>query len=510
MSAARISAKAAQRLAHVLFLRVGLRPAPEATHRLQMALETRLDALGEADADAYLERLEREGGEELRGFLPLVTVGKTEFFRDPTQFRALREVVVPELARRAAQQMRRICIWSAGCASGEEAYSLAMLLDELRIERWAAEILATDVNPKAVELAALGRFQKRHLRSLPHLALDEYFVHRGDAWEAGERLKERIRFAVQNLADVSPFPLPCDGGAWDLILCRNVLIYFDREGMANVVRRLHEAMAEGGYLCLGYSESLFRVDVALELREIGGAFLYRRSTPEQGELPVPAAGKEPARAALPRPPPPMRGGNDGASSVAVRMAQSEAPRAGSRTMAEQAAAAREPLTAASALIEQGRFDEAVDGLDRALQAEPENVALLLMHGNTMLILRRLEASLADFRRALELEPLCAEARLFLAIACAEGGEPMLEEALREIGRALFLDPHLALAHYFAGRFAERRGNLADARRSYRNAMDACREHTPALPLSIMPGFPADSALLDRASRYALAALDERT
>ena len=148
-------------------------------------------------------------------------------------------------------------------------------------------------------------------------------------------------------------------------------------------------------------------------------------------------------------------------------------------------------------------------LEQALQAAPGNLALLITHGNAMLTLSRFELARDDYRRALEIEPLCAEAHLFLGIACAEGASPQLEEASREVGRAIFLDPHLTLAHYFAGRLAERAGDRPGARRAYRNAIDASRKAREAPLMSYVPDLPADPAMLARAARYALVALEEQ-
>jgi chemotaxis protein methyltransferase CheR len=180
-----------------------------------------------------------------------------------------------------------------------------------------------------------------------------------------------------------------------------------------------------------------------------------------------------------------------------------------RTASGEIAAAGEPLADANRLLEEGGFDAAARLLEQALQRTPDNVALLLTHGNAMMMLGKQEEALSDFRQAREVEPLCAEAHLFLGIACAESSPPLLDEAGRELSQALFLDPHLALAHYWTGRLAEKQGDPAAARRSYRNAIDACRRRKVPTPLlGLVPDVPADPALLSRAARYALAALDE--
>ncbi len=519
MSGARVTERALQQLSRLLLERVGLRPASESGTALRLAVLARLEALGEEDGEAYVARLENDaGGAELRALLPLVTVGKTEFFRDAVQFRALRDVVLPELYARARQEMRRLRIWSAGCATGEEAYSLAMAVAEMGLEPVASDILATDVNPQAVELASRGRFTARRVSGIPPELLQRYFAKVGDDFEARDSLRRRLRFESQNLATPGLYPVPADGLPWDLILCRNVLIYFDKAGIIRVLRRFYEHLCEGGYLCLGYSESLFRVSMEFELTEVQGSFLYRRPPRKahvrrtvSKELPKDVHHKDHAHArsqlksASPSPRVPSRPPEQRRPPDVI----TRPPRPnGVRTMSGEMAAAKEPLAAATALLEQGRFEEATRLLEEALGNSPDNLALLLTHGNAMLVHRELVRARTDYRRAIEIEPLCAEAHLCDGIACAEGGDELLEEASRELGRAIFLDPNLALAHYYAGRVAERRGDPAGARRAYRNVLEACKGHRHAVPLlGLVPDLPADPEVLLRAARYSLAALE---
>ncbi|HEY3452832.1 MAG TPA: CheR family methyltransferase [Myxococcales bacterium] len=498
--------QAVAKLGRLLLLRIGMRPASETGAGLKLALMARMSALGEPDPERYVDLLEKEGGdEELRALMPLVTVGKTEFFRDASQFKALRKVI-PELLKQARREMRRLRIWSAGCATGEEPYSLAMVLADLDVELDGADILATDVNPQAVEVAAAGRFAPHRMGGVPDLALGRHFAKDGAFYLARPELRSRVRFQPHNLAGHGHYPTPKDGPPWDLILCRNVLIYFEREGMVRVLQRFHDSLAEGGFLALGYSESLFRVNIDFELTEVLGAFLYRRPRAQAPAEP-PRKASPAKEASEPAPKPPTR-------SAAARLTPRHGPRVTPRQVARTAAppsppAPHEPLEDASELMEQGRFQDAAKRLEKELTKSPDNLALLLTHGNLMLVVRDLQSAQADYRRALEIEPLCAEAHLFLGIACSEQGDRGVEEAVREVSRAIFLAPNLALAHYWSGRLAERLGDMQAARRAYRNAVEATKGAKEAPLLGFIPDLPADPAMLARAARYALAALEER-
>jgi chemotaxis protein methyltransferase CheR len=248
------------------------------------------------------------------------------------------------------------------------------------------------------------------------------------------------------------------------------------------------------------------VNIDFELTEVLGAFLYRRPRAQAPAEP-PRKASPAKEASEPAPKPPTR-------SAAARLTPRHGPRVTPRQVARTAAppsppAPHEPLEDASELMEQGRFQDAAKRLEKELTKSPDNLALLLTHGNLMLVVRDLQSAQADYRRALEIEPLCAEAHLFLGIACSEQGDRGVEEAVREVSRAIFLAPNLALAHYWSGRLAERLGDMQAARRAYRNAVEATKGAKEAPLLGFIPDLPADPAMLARAARYALAALEER-
>jgi chemotaxis protein methyltransferase CheR len=529
--------EAVRRLSSLLHERVGLRPASEGQVGLHLALSARLEALSLDDAGAYVERLERGDEDELRALLPLVTVGKTDFFRDSNQFRALRAHVFPEALGRARQEMRRLRVWSAGCATGEEPYSLAMLASDLGIEPQGIDLLATDVNPMAVEDAIRGRFPRRRFAAVMPEYLSRFFVEDGDCYQARDELREYIRFAVHNLAQ-GHYPWSRDGGSWDVILCRNVIIYFDRPTTARVVGRFFEGLRPGGYLCLGYSESLYRITTAFELVDYDNAFLYRKPAPRlaaSSAPPTPSADEKVARLRLAveamrqRTPPPFPAptGEKAATRPPPQASPANLPvprppllpkkpvpavpaqAEPAQPQPAQPVAVADPVQSAARLLENGEFENALKALNDSLARSPSSLALLITRANVLTVMGRHEEARRVYREVIAAEPLCAEAHLFLGIACFEAGKAEDAEASRELTRALFLEPELGLAHYYAGRIAERNGDLAGARRSYRNAASVCQGRTGWTPLiGYFPDLPSDPGVVARAARYALAALEE--
>nr|WP_216618507.1 protein-glutamate O-methyltransferase [Corallococcus carmarthensis] len=280
--------KVLQQLSALLLERAGLKITLDGYHSLRLALSTRMPVLGLSDPEKYLQKLmSASGEEELRALLPLVTVGHTEFFRDAKQFRALEQSVLPELLARARREMRKVSIWSAGCATGEEPYSLALVMAELGALAVEVDLWATDLNLAAVEAARQGRFSTRRAMAIGPERLKRFFRPVEDGYEASPILREYIRFDGQNLAApvfdrVSPASL-------DLILCRNVIIYFDLPTIRGLMDRFLAALRPGGLLFLGYSESLFKVYDRFEMIEVDGAFVYRRPLGERPRPPPPLA-----------------------------------------------------------------------------------------------------------------------------------------------------------------------------------------------------------------------------
>ncbi|BDG04264.1 CheR family methyltransferase [Anaeromyxobacter oryzae] len=498
-------------LAALLKERVGLHIRKDGHAALRIAVTARLDELPEIDdAASYLALLRSEpgGDEELRRLLPLVTVGKTSFFRDERQFRAL-EAILPGLVSRAKGGGRKLAIWSAGCATGEEPYSIAMTAAEAGAGPEDVEILATDLNPEAVVHAARGTYDPRRVREIPEPFLSRHFDRDGDRFHVRAGLRRLIAAIRPHNLVSSIFPRPADGG-WDIIFCRNVIIYFDTPTTQGVLTQFHNALAPGGYLFLGYSESLFRLFEGFELTEVAGAFLYRR--PEtSGRLgapaPLPAVPARPHLVPMPVQPPAVRH----VTFAAPERAHTPVPlppQAYPGTPAPAPPLApQEYLDGAVALFADGRFGAARELLERQLEKGGEDLSVRLTLANLYGILRQPDRARESYVAALALEPLSAEAHLFYGIHLLSAGDA--EEAALELSRALFLDPDLTLAHYYQGRCREAQRDVARARLSYRNALEAYRRRPAGKRqafLGYYPDIPEDGSAFARAAEYALAAL----
>jgi chemotaxis protein methyltransferase CheR len=237
-------------------------------------LSRRLRALGLETFRAYRELLERGDGDELVQFCNAITTNLTSFFREAHHFRYLRAEV---LARRAADMRgpRRLRLWSAGCSSGEEPYSLAMTVHEAfaDLRSWDIRILATDLDTEMLGRARRGVYREERMRELGAARLERFFLRQegaaGVSYQAREQLRELISFRELNLMHALPMK-----GPFEAIFCRNVVIYFDPDTQRELFARIARLQRPGDLLFLGHSESLYRVSDAYTLV---GKTIYRRN-----------------------------------------------------------------------------------------------------------------------------------------------------------------------------------------------------------------------------------------
>lgn len=243
--------EAIRRMIHEI---AGIAIADGSENMVQTRLVGRVRTLGLSGFDAYLERLERDTtGRELSELVDALTTNKTSFFREAQHFAFLRDVVLPELASRGGP-MR---FWSAGCSSGEEAYSLAMVVREAvpSCDTLGVRILATDISARMLHRAREALYPESALAEVPAPYRARYFQrvpgHTPAKYRVAHDVRRMVRLARLNLLDRWPMR-----GPFDVIFCRNVMIYFDHPTQEQLVRRFHALLAPGGYLCIGHSESL--------------------------------------------------------------------------------------------------------------------------------------------------------------------------------------------------------------------------------------------------------------
>lgn len=409
---------------------------------LSAVVADRLRSSGASSVAGYLTSLDGPAGEtERQRLLDAVTVQETHFFRNAPQMELLRRRVLPELLRRAAGRNRPLTIWSAGCSTGEEPYTLAMLLLELAPGgagggpgRAPLRILGTDVSAEALRAAERATYAGRTVESLPTMVRDRWLEPvPGGALAVRDDVRQLVDLRVHNLVTDPP---PFGPGEVDLVVCRNVTIYFGRDTTRLLMGRFHDVLAEGGYLLLGHSETLWQVSDAFTLVPVGEAFVYRRSHQTRRRL-VPAArlarGRRRPEAGQPR-----------------AIAPTAAPPARAVPAVDSGGAAS--LAEAVVALRAGDYSSAVRGAQAALEADPLLPAAYVVLGQARSTLGHDAGAVDPLRKAVYLDPAAGDAHFLLAGALARLGQhASAAVSYRAAATALHKTPASAVVGVLDGR-----------------------------------------------------------
>jgi chemotaxis protein methyltransferase CheR len=418
----------------------------------------RMDELSLPGCASYLELLcdDAAGPAELDKLVEQLTIGETFFFRHCESFDALRDTVLPDVIERN-RGMRRLRIWSAGCSFGAEPYSLSILLRRdlaHLVAGWDITILATDINREFLNRARRGCFEEWAFRGVSEELKRDAFSCHGGGWCIHPRFRDGITFQYHNLVE-HPFPsLLQNLFAFDIILCRNVMIYFSKEVTQRVVAHLHDALVDGGWLLVGHAEPNVEMFQAFRTVTADGAVLYQKRDENRGRQAPDRHANVAVSASRHLPPAAFVEHSDSATH---RLQQLHTLRAatlpGCRLATSATATAAAPtarhvaeLATLRVLADSGQLDEAHVCCQRILAADKLDPAAHFYHG---LILEQL------------------------------GEHDRAEQALR---RAVYLDRSYVLAHYYLGLTAQKRGRSDIARRSFRNVLVLLAELPPEQPI----------------------------
>jgi chemotaxis protein methyltransferase CheR len=441
--------------------------------------DTRLDEVGallrdrtavtRTDVPGYLRLLRGPAGrDEARAVAEVLTVGETYFFRNTEQFGAIAEVALPELLRGRTVRPR-LRVLSAGCSSGEEPYSVAILLHDAFPELVAASdvrIVAIDVNPARLARARDGRYSAWSLRDTPEQVRERWFRPAGPDLVLDERIRRRVAFEERNL--VADDPLFWGESAFDLVLFRNVGMYFPPEVMRDVTSRIARALAPGGFLFLGHAETLRGISQDFHLRHSHGCFYYQRRHADEVKAPAPPSspvtipvveGTQLHEAVL---------GDvswvEAIQRATARIAALETPapnpvgapgaRAGGRSPDGDARAA------ALQLMQEERVQEALARLgDPARDSADRDTSLL--RAVLLTSCGRLDEAERLCERLLASDELDAGAHYLLALCRENAGDRA--GAAEHDRAAAYVDPSFAMPHLHLGLLSRRSGDLATAR-----------------------------------------------
>ena len=215
----------------------------------------------------------KDRDEELSAIIDIITVNETYFFREQNQLTAFSEEILPAL-KEVNKEKKKLRIWSAGCSTGEEPYTIAMLILEKGIfHGWEIEIFGSDINQRVLQAARSGLYRKNSFRTTTPYFLRKYFKETQGSYCISDGVKQHVNFSHLNLLD--PFKVKLVG-TMDVVFCRNVLIYFDHPSRKKVIEMFYGRLVEGGYLLLGHAESLISISTAFTLKHLKHDMVYQK------------------------------------------------------------------------------------------------------------------------------------------------------------------------------------------------------------------------------------------
>ncbi|WP_211465564.1 CheR family methyltransferase [Collimonas silvisoli] len=411
--------------------RMGLHFPRERRNDLQRGFAGAVQEFGFADPAPCIAWLLAAGPTkaQLQVLANHLTVGETYFYRDRQTLQALAEHILPELIRSRRGREQRLRLWSAACCSGEEAYSLAILLHQILpdLQNWQVTITATDINAHFLQKAVAGVYSEWSFRAAPAWLKQRYFNRTADGrYAIVPEIKKLVRFAQLNLVeDVYP-SLATDTNAMDVILCRNVLMYFTPSQARKVIGKLRLALADNGWLAASPSEASTALFPRFVNANFSGAILFQKRPAPPPPEPTPLAS-----ARLPE---------FGADDPALEPSLPRLPSAALAASTERSPSPAEFPLLARALANQGKLADALTWCDRWIDAD-------------------------------KLEPAGHYLR---AVVLLERGD--LEQARSSFQRAIYLCPDFVLAHFALGNLARACGKTAEANRHLTNALRLLGDH----------------------------------
>ncbi len=383
-----------------------------------------------------------------------LTINETYFWREPETFEALEQSILPELIR-SRQEKKRIRIWSAGCSTGEEPYSIAIALHRAipQIKDWNITVLATDINPRLLHKAAAGLYSQWSFRNSPQWLKGKYFsLTKENICEIIPEIKRMVKFEYLNLADgVFPSPLN-DTNAMDIIFCRNVLMYFSEKRCSQVVRGLFNSLIQNGYLAVSASELSLQSLSEFTAMNFPGMILFQKISKNlkvQQQIPAEAPIHTPSNY-------PWQIG-----PIEPRFRENENKIFPEAEISLQIHSMVDKHSVSNA---RGNYEEAIETPHKDDQTSEERILFIRAYANQ----GKIDRALQSCEKAIAADKLNPGLHYLYATILQENNQ--LDEAVASLKRAIFLDPNFVLSYYSLGKIYQRLGNVKGADKCTENVL----------------------------------------
>jgi Methylase of chemotaxis methyl-accepting proteins len=449
---------------------------------------------GQEDVESFIQSLITSSltEQQVQLLSDHLTVGETYFFREMKSLEVFRDYVIPGLIRHRSERKKRLRIWSAGCSTGEEPYTLAMLIDQLipEAKRWDIRIYGTDINLQALEKARRGVYTKWSFRATPDTLRDRYFepIGRG-TYEVKAQFKDLVEFSYLNLAADDYPSLLNNTYEMDIIFCRNVMIYFTPQMVQQLIQRFHRCLVEGGWLIVAPSETSALLASEFSAVPFDGATLYqkvRQETPVSKvwapATPIePVSSVAPSAAKLFQPVPSMW-----SETCQVSPVISSASRCKDNL---------QRYKDALGAYQNGQYDEAIVMLQKIFTENGFREDKWETDGNVLPLMARIlvnqghiEEAVKWCEKAIAADKLNPKPCFLLAMILLEQGQD--KAAVQALKRSLYLSPDFIAAYYLMGTIAVKENRLTDANRYFQQAVLLLAKIPKENPLPELDGMTA--------------------
>ncbi len=461
-----------QRLSDYLTARVGLRFTKRNWKELQQKMTAAMTDFGFDRVEEFIEwllslSLTQNQIEILASHL---TVGETYFFRERRAFEILEQSLLPDLIAVRRKTEKRLRFWSAGCSTGEEPYSLAILLDKLipDLKDWNVTILATDINTGAIQKAEEGIYSDWSFRDNPPWFKEHYFEKvDGNYYRLLPRIRKMVTFSYLNLSEDHYPALQNNTNAMDFIFCRNVLMYFAPGQIGLTAERLYRSLLDGGCLFVSPVETALLTHSTFVTIRVQDSTFYKKDANktkvlqqvveqvEKGSLPSPSIPPETAKRRRSEKP-----------SRPTRQAELKKPEEAERT----------PYDEAAALYQNGLYREAEERLRKLISNGGKNQESCILFARVLANQGKLGEAFGFCEAAVSADK--CNARLYYLLATILEEQKEVEEAKVSLKKALYLDRNFVLAHFALANLSLRLGKMADARKHFSNVTEILSGYKP--------------------------------
>ncbi|MCK4532478.1 tetratricopeptide repeat protein [bacterium] len=410
---------------------------------LRISLFSRITAKGFRNYSEYYSFLKYDalGEKEFKELLSLITINETYFFRNPSHFKFLKEYVLTPSISEKILYGEGIKIWSAGCSTGEEPYSMAITILEVfgSYKNLNIEVLATDVSMNALDKAKKGIYSPHSLKLVDEKIKDKYFVLVDKIrFKLKDEVKEMVKFEYFNLIK-EPYPLT-QMGAWDIIFCRNVTIYFKVESIIRVVHNFYNSLKDNGYFFIGYAETMQQISPEFLPFKWKDIFIYKKGVRDLSPAEKTVNKKE---------------------TVIVKKKIE-------RKVLNEAILARDLYGKAMGFFEQGDFSQALIEVGEVLKIEPQMAEAHFLAGKIHANSHRFIEAVEACQWAIQLVPLFLAAHFLLGVVYDKMGQR--QEAIDEFRKVIYIDRAFGLAYFNIARIYQLQGESEKSLKEYTNAI----------------------------------------